>query len=83
MKKNMGVLLGRMLEVRSDAGRAAIGHCIHIRAQVDIFKPLVRWTNANIYRTPCRIMFRYKKLADFVISVDDWIIWIRISSTLN
>lgn len=63
--EDVGALLGKVLEVRSDVGGTTIGRCICIRAQVDIHKPLLRWTNVNIGGTPCRIMFRYEKLAEF------------------
>lgn len=69
MNKEVGAIigstLGQVLDVRSDPEGGAVGRCIRIRTMVNIHKPLVRWTNANIGGSLCRIFFRYEKLADF------------------
>lgn len=58
-------MLGKVIEVCCDAEGTALSRCIHIRAYVDIHKPLLCWTNINIGGFSCKIMFRYEKMADF------------------
>lgn len=61
----IGSTLGKVLEIRCDTDGGAIGHYICIRALTDVHKPLVRWTNASIEGSLCRLFFHYEKFADF------------------
>lgn len=61
----LGKILGEVLEVKSDYDGAAIGWCVHIRAQVNVKKPLCQWASINIEGASSRTIFRYEKIADF------------------
>lgn len=46
--EKLGRLLGEVIEVRSDYDGAAMGHCVRIKATLDVNKPLCRWTTVDI-----------------------------------
>lgn len=63
--EDVGALIGEVLEINCDDEGQAIGQCLRVRVCLDIIKPLVRWTNINIGGFICKVLFRYKKLADY------------------
>lgn len=75
MTKGVGEMLGRLLadvlNVKSDYDGAALGRCARIRANVDVNKPLYRWTTVNIEGVSCRIFFGTKRWWTFVSFVED------------
>lgn len=54
--EEVGALISIVTDVSCDDEGTALGRCIRVRVQVDIHKPLLRWTNVHIGGTTCKIM---------------------------
>lgn len=62
--EEVGALFGGATMVECDDEGTTLGKCIRMRVNLDVNKPLLRWSNVNIGGTTTKILFRYEKLAD-------------------
>lgn len=60
----LGALFGGALVVECDEEGNALGKCIRLRVNLDVHKPLLRWSNVNIEGVTTKILFRYEKLTN-------------------
>lgn len=61
----IGALIGDVIGLAGDEEGEAVGGCVRVRILVNVTKPLLRWTSINFGNALYRVLFRYKKLADF------------------
>lgn len=62
--EKLGSLLGEVVDVRSNYDGAAMGRCVHIKAILEVDKPLCRWTSVEIEGETFWIIFHYEKIID-------------------
>lgn len=63
--EDVGALIGEVFKISCDDEGTSIGQCLRVKAQIDILKPLLQWTNVCIGGSICKVLFRYEKLADY------------------
>lgn len=77
--ETIGALFGGAVMVECDEGGAAIGKCIRLWVNIDIYKHLLRWSNINIGVSQPRSCSGTINWPIFASFVGAWITWKRLA----